>query len=134
MEFKCRKCGHGKYEIIHKPNGTGMAHGLYCAQCGTWQKWLTKAELRVYDDESCKQASKNEFVEFKNAYYTLVSTLNELGLVENNSQIYSAQYVQCLITNLTTNVKKITQKNTDNYVIPIENCVEYTLGGYNENE
>ena len=37
MEFKCKKCGYNKYKIIHKPNGTGMVHGLYCAQCGTWQ-------------------------------------------------------------------------------------------------
>lgn len=45
-DFICKKCGSTEYEIKDKPNGTGVAHGLYCAKCGFWHKWLGKEELR----------------------------------------------------------------------------------------
>ena len=48
MNFICKKCGSAEYEIIDKPNGTSIAHGLYCAKCGFWHKWLGKDELREY--------------------------------------------------------------------------------------
>lgn len=45
-DFVCKKCGSAVYEIKDKPNGTGIAHGLYCAKCGFWHKWLNKDELK----------------------------------------------------------------------------------------
>lgn len=45
-DFICKKCGSSEYEIKDKLNGTGVAHGLYCAKCGFWHKWLGKEELR----------------------------------------------------------------------------------------
>lgn len=45
-DFICKKCGSSEYEIKDKSNGTGVAHGLYCAKCGFWHKWLGKEELR----------------------------------------------------------------------------------------
>lgn len=45
-DFVCKKCGSTEYEIKDKPNGTGIAHGLYCAKCGFWHKWLNKDELK----------------------------------------------------------------------------------------
>lgn len=45
-DFVCKKCGSAEYEIKDKPNGTGIAHGLYCAKCGFWHKWLNKDELK----------------------------------------------------------------------------------------
>ncbi len=48
INFSCKKCGSTEYEIKDKPIGTGIAHGLYCAKCGFWHKWLGKEELKKY--------------------------------------------------------------------------------------
>jgi len=42
-EFACRKCGSAMFFI--KDNGTQI--GLYCSDCGAWQKWLGKDEQRL---------------------------------------------------------------------------------------
>ena len=47
-DFICKKCGSTEYEIKDRSNGTGIAHGLYCAKCGFWHKWLGKEELKQY--------------------------------------------------------------------------------------
>ena len=52
--FICKKCGSAEYEIKDKPNGTGIAHGLYCAKCGFWHKWIGKEELKKYKEKECK--------------------------------------------------------------------------------
>lgn len=57
-DFICKKCGSTEYEIKDKTNGTGIAHGLYCAKCGFWHKWLNKQELILYD----KKDSKDEII------------------------------------------------------------------------
>lgn len=42
--MKCKKCGHERfYREQHGPHT-----GLYCDKCGTWQKWLTGSEKRLY--------------------------------------------------------------------------------------
>jgi late competence protein required for DNA uptake (superfamily II DNA/RNA helicase) len=42
--MKCKKCGHERfYREQHGPHT-----GLYCDKCGTWQKWLTESEKRLY--------------------------------------------------------------------------------------
>ena len=56
--FICKKCRSTEYEIKDKPNGTGIAHGLYCAKCGFWHKWLGKEELKLYD----KKENKDEVI------------------------------------------------------------------------
>ena len=53
-DFVCKKCGSTEYEIKDKPNGTGIAHGLYCAKCGFWHKWLGKEELKQYATKESK--------------------------------------------------------------------------------
>lgn len=53
-DFICKKCGSTEYEIKDKPNGTGIAHGLYCAKCGFWHKWLGKEELKQYATKESK--------------------------------------------------------------------------------
>lgn len=53
-DFVCRKCGSTEYEIKDKPNGTGVAHGLYCVKCGFWHKWLGKEELKQYATKESK--------------------------------------------------------------------------------
>ena len=54
IDFICKKCGSTEYEIKDKPNGTGIAHGLYCAKCGFWHKWLGKEELKQYATKESK--------------------------------------------------------------------------------
>lgn len=51
QKFICKKCGCTEYIVKEKPNGTGVATGLYCAKCGTWQKWLNKQEKVLYNSE-----------------------------------------------------------------------------------
>ena len=65
-DFICKKCGSTEYEIKDKPNGTGIAHGLYCVKCGFWHKWLGKEELKQY----ATKESKDEIIaklQFENA-------------------------------------------------------------------
>ena len=47
-DFICKKCGSKNYKVFEKSNGTGIATGLYCADCGAWQKWLNKQEKAIY--------------------------------------------------------------------------------------
>ena len=44
MEKKC-KCGSTNFFTEVHGNNTG----LYCADCGKWQKWLTKDEVRLFN-------------------------------------------------------------------------------------
>lgn len=43
--FVCNKCGCTDYEIKE----VSTHHGLYCAKCGQWYKWLNKKELNYYE-------------------------------------------------------------------------------------
>lgn len=52
MDFKCVKCGSTDYIIRSKPNGTGIATGIYCASCGHWHKWLNKNERILLSEDS----------------------------------------------------------------------------------
>lgn len=47
MDMVC-KCG--STEFFTKANGTQT--GLYCAECGKWQKWLGKSEVRVFEHQA----------------------------------------------------------------------------------
>lgn len=54
MKFQCKKCGSGKYFL----NRVGNHVGLYCVECGAWQKWLNKQEQRLY--QHFKEAIEND--------------------------------------------------------------------------
>ena len=41
----CRKCGSTSLHTEVKGNNTG----LYCDDCGAWQRWLGKDELRAFE-------------------------------------------------------------------------------------
>ena len=53
-DFVCKKCKNTTYIIQEKSNGKGLATGLYCAKCGTWQKWLNKQEKILYSNHSAE--------------------------------------------------------------------------------
>ena len=43
MITKCNKCGSDKLFVEIQ----GQKRGLYCGECGKWQKWITKEELQI---------------------------------------------------------------------------------------
>jgi len=52
----CKKCGSVSLHTEVKGNNTG----LYCDDCGTWQKWLSKDELRAFNHaQSIKEINHN---------------------------------------------------------------------------
>lgn len=51
----CRKCGSTSLHTEVKGNNTG----LYCDDCGAWQRWLGKDELRAFEF-SMRKATKEE--------------------------------------------------------------------------
>lgn len=51
----CRKCGGTSLHTEVKGNNTG----LYCDDCGAWQRWLGKDELRAFE-YSMREATKEE--------------------------------------------------------------------------
>ena len=51
----CRKCGGTSLHTEVKGNNTG----LYCDDCGAWQRWLGKDELRAFE-YSMRKATKEE--------------------------------------------------------------------------
>lgn len=46
MQTECQYCKSKKLFIEIQANGN--RRGLYCGECGKWQKWLTRQELQVY--------------------------------------------------------------------------------------
>lgn len=51
----CRKCGSTSLHTEVKGNNTG----LYCDDCGAWQRWLGKDELRSFE-HLMREATKEE--------------------------------------------------------------------------
>lgn len=43
MQEKCNKCESKNLFVEIKEN----RRGLFCGDCGKWQKWITKQELQV---------------------------------------------------------------------------------------
>lgn len=39
--MKCKKCGSTDFETKSK----GIHTGMYCKECGAWQKWVGKGEV-----------------------------------------------------------------------------------------
>lgn len=52
----CKKCGSVSLHTEAKGNNTG----LYCDDCGAWQKWINKDELRAF--EYAQSQNKEEIV------------------------------------------------------------------------
>lgn len=50
----CRKCGSTSLHTEVKGNNTG----LYCDDCGAWQRWLGKDELRAFEYSQKSQLPK----------------------------------------------------------------------------
>lgn len=59
----CKKCGSISLHTEIKGNNTG----LYCDDCGSWIKWLSKDELRAfeYSKERCERVENSLIDEFR---------------------------------------------------------------------
>ena len=52
-DFICKKCGAAhNFFLKEKEVGTGIATGLHCAHCNTWQKWVGAKELKILIPEA----------------------------------------------------------------------------------
>lgn len=58
MEFRCNKCGASKRSLFVEIQGN--RRGLYCGECGKWQKWITKQELQIAKFEGIKIINKEK--------------------------------------------------------------------------
>lgn len=54
-KYKCSKCGNEN--MFTEKHGNNV--GLYCSECGKWQRWLGKDELRAFE-HSMRAATKEE--------------------------------------------------------------------------
>lgn len=52
----CNKCGSSKLFVEIQ----GQRKGLYCGECGKWQKWITKQELQVAKFKGLKIINKED--------------------------------------------------------------------------
>ena len=48
--FVCKKCGCTKY-VIDKENGVHI--GMYCSNCNSWIKWISKKEAQLLENNLC---------------------------------------------------------------------------------
>ena len=53
--MKCKKCGCEEFETKTK----GRLTGLYCTECGTWQKWVGKDEVISKTEVTPKPSEQN---------------------------------------------------------------------------
>ena len=72
MNYKC-KCGCTDMFTEKKGNNTG----LYCSECGKFQKWMGKNELRAFEHER-----KEKEVPRINGDLKIITNIN-LGIVNN---------------------------------------------------
>ena len=102
----CKKCGCIDLHTEVKGNNTG----LYCNECGAWQKWLNKDELRAFTRNKGNDTTVIErlikFKEFLNKEidkeYSELPISNEDG-IRKNSYCYTLQKVVYSIENIIEN-------------------------------
>lgn len=68
--LKCSNCGSNIMFTKIKGNNTG----LYCIECGKWQKWLSKNEKNLWDSPVMQDAIPKE----KNAVNTHIDNVSKL--------------------------------------------------------
>lgn len=80
-EFRCKKCNSKDLFIRKNGNNTG----LYCSDCGSWIKWLGKAEIQLaerfiasYNFNKSVNGEENEL------FFIGVDLIKELNKVYKN--------------------------------------------------
>lgn len=79
MKYQC-KCGCTDMFTEKKGNNTG----LYCSECGRFQKWIGKNELRAFEHEQKeKEISIKINGNLKNIYENTNINIDNLDIVNN---------------------------------------------------
>ena len=82
----CRKCGSTSLYTEVKGNNTG----LYCDDCGAWQRWLGKDELRAFE-HSMREATKEE-KDSVNKYIESISKATGVNFYDKEDDIAKIIY------------------------------------------
>lgn len=53
MKIYSRTCKCGSNDFFHETKNSAMT-GLYCSECGKWQKWLSSDEIRAFKHSESK--------------------------------------------------------------------------------
>ena len=70
MNLTCRKCGG--HNFATKPNTKNPnATDLYCTDCGAWQKFATKDEIRLYENKQTTISAKDKLIEILSRYFEI---------------------------------------------------------------
>lgn len=56
MQNKCNKCNSTDLFVEIQ----GSRRGLFCGNCGKWQKWITKQEMQIAKFRGYKFLSKED--------------------------------------------------------------------------
>lgn len=82
----CKKCGSTSLYTKVKGNNTG----LYCNDCGAWQRWLWKDELRAFE-YSMREATKEE-KDSVNRYVESISKSSGVNFYDKEDDIAKIIY------------------------------------------
>lgn len=108
MLDKCNKCGSNKLFVEIQ----GKRRGLYCGECGKWQKWITKEELQIAKFKGLKIIEKLKKIKED------TMTANKCGL--SNNDFKEEIEVYDTVLNLIAKLKK-ENKEKDKYIKNSEN-------------
>lgn len=64
MTITCNKCGIVNGFIEKK----GIQTGLYCNKCGRWIKWLSRDEVRLFEQNGIQTFNANIRAEYNRGY------------------------------------------------------------------
>lgn len=64
MTITCNKCGIVNGFIEKK----GIQTGLYCDKCGRWIKWLSRDEVRLFEQNGIQTFNANIRAEYNRGY------------------------------------------------------------------
>lgn len=102
----CKKCGCVDLHTEVKGNNTG----LYCDECGVWQKWLNKDELRAFTyDNNNDKATIERLIKFKEHLNNAIDSemerlpISKEDSIRKNSYCLGLQKVVYSIENIIEN-------------------------------
>lgn len=82
----CKKCGGASLHTEVKGSNTG----LYCDDCGAWQRWLGKDELRAFE-YSMREATKEE-KDSVNKYIESISKPTDVNFYDKEDDVAKIIY------------------------------------------
>ena len=82
----CKKCG--SLELFTEEKGTNT--GLYCSDCGAYQKWLNKDELRAfkYTETKREDVTINKDVTYAKLEWEYTKLADDFNFIRSLLKIY----------------------------------------------